>query len=411
MDGAAIALRRDVRVIGLIGFGHFFSHFYQLALAPLFIMIHKEMGFSYTELGTLIGVFYAASAIFQPPAGFLIDRFGARLALLGGLTVMAISFIGYGFLPSYPVMIALSFLSGFGNSVFHPADYSILSATVHESRMGRAFSAHNFCGFIGYAVAPLLIYAIAEEWGWRNALIAAGIAGLIAVLALASGSGDFRDSTHERKERPDDIGDHQSFTVGIRLLLRAPVLLCFLFFAMVAMGQIGLQNFSPTILISNFDFAEKMANSVITALLLGVPVGIIAGGYIADNTSRHEPIIAVCFGLAALLVLSAGFAPLSNWGVLIAYGMAGVAYGTAFPSRDVVVRSVAPRTGTGKVFGFVYSGLDTGSAVTPVIFGWLVDHDLPYGMFLCVAGLWFLGAIVVISTGRITNPRQPAAAE
>ena len=99
MDGAAIALRRDVRVISLIGFGHFFSHFYQLALAPLFIMIHNEMGFSFTELGILIGVFYAASAFFQPPAGFLIDRFGARLALLGGLAVMAISFIGYGIRP------------------------------------------------------------------------------------------------------------------------------------------------------------------------------------------------------------------------------------------------------------------------------------------------------------------------
>ncbi len=409
MDGAAIALRRDVRVIGLIGFGHFFSHFYQLALAPLFIMIHKDMGFSYTELGTLIGVFYAASAFFQPPAGFLIDRFGARLALLGGLALMAVSFIGYGFLPSYPVMIVLSFLSGFGNSVFHPADYSILSATVSESRIGRAFSAHNFCGFIGYAAAPLLMVAIANQWGWRIALIAAGIAGLIAVFALAVSSGDFRDSTHERGDQPD--GNHESFTAGIRLLLQAPVLLCFLFFAMVAMGQIGLQNFSPTILISNFGFAEKMANGVITALLLGVPVGIIAGGYIADKTSRHEPIIATCFGLAALLILIAGFAPLSHWGVLIAYGVAGFAYGTAFPSRDVVVRAVAPRTGTGKVFGFVYSGLDTGSAVTPVIFGWLVDHDLPYGMFVCVAGLWFFGAVLVIGTGRITAGRRPAAAE
>lgn len=409
MDGAALTLRRDVRVIGLIGFGHFFSHFYQLALAPLFIMIHNEMGFSYTELGTLIGVFYAASAFFQPPAGFLIDRFGARIALLGGLAVMALSFIGYGFLPSYPVMIALSFLSGFGNSVFHPADYSILSATVDESRIGRAFSAHNFLGFIGYAAAPLLMVALANEFGWRNAVITVGIAGLVAMVALASGSGDFRDSTHEQNDQAEGAAK-ESFGDGIRLLLQAPVLLCFLFFALVAMGQIGLQNFSPTILISNFNFAEKMANGVITALLLGVPLGIIAGGYIADNTDRHDTIIATCFGLAAGLVLVAGFAPLSNWGVLVAYFVAGAAYGTAFPSRDIVVRSIAPRTGTGKVFGFVYSGLDAGSTITPVIFGWLVDHDLPLGMFVCVAGLWLSGAIVVILTGRVTSGRNPAPA-
>lgn len=409
MDGAVIARRRDVRVIGLIGFGHFFSHFYQLALAPLFIMIHNDMGFSFTELGVLIGAFYAASAFFQPPAGFLIDRFGARYALLGGLTVMALSFIGYGFLPSYPVMFALAVLSGTGNSVFHPADYSILSATVDESRMGRAFSAHNFLGFIGYAAAPLLMVAIANQWGWRSAVIAAGVAGLVAVLVLASGSGDFRDSTHAQEEQrePDT---HESFLGGIKLLLQAPVLLCFLFFALVAMGQIGLQNFSPTILISNFKFPEEMANGVITALLLGVPIGIIAGGYLADNSTRHDEIIATCFGLAATLVLVAGFAPLSDWGVMIAYWLAGMTYGTAFPSRDVVVRSIAPRTGTGKVFGFVYAGLDTGSAVTPVVFGWLVDHDLPLGMFVCVAGLWFLGATVVITTGRITHGRRAAQA-
>jgi MFS transporter, FSR family, fosmidomycin resistance protein len=409
MDGAAIALRRDVRVISLIGFGHFFSHFYQLALAPLFIMIHNEMGFSFTELGILIGVFYAASAFFQPPAGFLIDRFGARLALLGGLAVMAISFIGYGFLPSYPVMVALSLLSGLGNSVFHPADYSILSATVKESRIGWAFSAHNLFGFLGYASAPLLMVWVAHEWGWRSAVISAGIAGLIAVVALAAGSGDFRDSTHERKDLAENTG-HDSFGDGIHLLLQAPVLLCFLFFALVAMGQIGLQNFSPTILASNFKFDQGMANGVITALLLGVPIGIIAGGYIANNTTRHDAIIAICFGLAAGMVLVAGFAPLSIWGVLAAYCVAGMAYGTAFPSRDVVVRSIAPRTGTGKVFGFVYAGLDTGSAVTPVVFGWLVDHDLPLGMFICVAGLWLTGAVVVIVTGRVTSGQRTASA-
>lgn len=408
MDGAAIALRRDVRVIGLIGFGHFFSHFYQLALAPLFIMIHNDMGFSFTELGILVGVFYAASAFFQPPAGFLIDRFGARLALLGGFTLMALSLIGYGLLPNYPVMVALSLMSGIGNSVFHPADYSILSATVEESRIGRAFSAHNFLGFIGYAAAPLLMVAVAGEWGWRTAVTSAGIVGLIAMLVLAAGSRDFRDSTHERKDLAEDIG-HDSFRDGIRMLLRAPVLLCFLFFALVAMGQIGLQNFSPTVLISNFNFATALANGAITALLLGVPVGIIAGGYIADKVPRHEAVIAAAFSLAALMVLVIGFTNLPSWGVVTAYLCTGMFYGTAFPSRDVLVRAVAPRTGTGKVFGFVYAGLDTGSAITPIVFGWLVDHDLPLGMFACVAGLWILGTIVVIVTGRITGkPQTPA---
>ncbi len=396
-SSAAPTLRRDVRVIGLIGFAHLFSHLFQLALAPLFVMIRSDTGFSFTALGTLVGLFYLASAAFQTPAGFLVDRFGARRVLFGGLGLMCLTIIGYGLLPWYPAMVVLAVLSGIGNSVFHPADYSILSATVSEGRIGRGFSMHNFFGFIGFGSAPFVMIGLGDAWGWRTALIIVGVAGLAALFAVMAGSGDFRDSTDERA---DAAGGDETLGAGLSVLLKTPILLCFGFFLLVAMGQIGLQNFSPTVLASHFNFAQWIASGSITAMLFGAPVGILIGGVIADRTDRHEGAISLSFLFAASMILLAGFGGLPAGGVIAVYALAGIAYGIAFPSRDVLVRSIAPRGGTGKVFGFVYSGLDVGSSVTPILFGWFVDHGMPTAIFAVVAGLWLVSITVVLATGR-----------
>ena len=78
-------MRNDATVIGLISFAHGMSHFYQLLLAPLFPFIRDELGVSYAALGFLVALFYTLSALFQPLAGFVVDRYGARPVLLGGI--------------------------------------------------------------------------------------------------------------------------------------------------------------------------------------------------------------------------------------------------------------------------------------------------------------------------------------
>jgi len=81
------SLRHDARVIGVVGFAHMMSHFFQLALPPLFPLLRAEFGTSYAVLGTLVGVYYAASGVSQFASGFAVDRFGARPLLLAGLAL------------------------------------------------------------------------------------------------------------------------------------------------------------------------------------------------------------------------------------------------------------------------------------------------------------------------------------
>lgn len=401
-------LRRDRRVTGLIGIGHGASHFYQLALPPLFVLINAAEGISFTQLGILTGAFYVASAVCQPPSGFLVDRFGARTVLLGGLALMALSTALIGLLPFYPVMFVLSILAGAGNSVFHPCDYSIMNATISEKRIARAFSFHMFGGYIGYAAAPLAMTAIGTSFGWRTAMLVAGIAGLVVFASLWSGSRDFRDSTHERAETG---AKSETLSQSLNTLLQTPIILCWFFFLIVAMGQIGLQTFSPTLLQHIYGFDLKTGGAFVTVMLFGVVFGVLCGGYIADFFRKPDRVVTASYLIAATLVLCIWRFDLAVWQLYAAFAVIGFNYGVAFPSRELLVRAATPRGASGRVFGFVYSGMDFGSAATPILFGGFVDAGMSRAAFLCVTVFWVISIVIILLTNSASQRRAAVPAE
>lgn len=396
MNAAAAVRTRDIRIMSMVGIAHWFSHFYQLVLPPLFVLIGADLGISYTRLGLLVGVFYVTSGILQTPAGFLVDRFGAARMLLGGLALLAAATFGLGFAPTYETILVLTFLGGIGNSVFHPADYAILSGTVSDQRMGRAFSIHSVGGHLGYAAAPAAMIALGSILGWRGALIAAGLAGVIPILIMYM--------YLETKEQADDEAKQQSsdftFASGAKLLLQGPMLFMFVFFVLFSMSLIGLQSFTPTALVKLRDVPLAMANVALAGFLAGAPVGIIAGGIIADKIKRHSAMATGSIIISAATIL--GFALLQPpvGGLVLTLFFAGFWFGLALPSRDLVVRSVAPPGATGKVFGFVYSGLDVGAAISPVLFGWFVDIGHPLWIFLFAPAFMVMSAGVILMSER-----------
>ena len=180
------SFRRDARVIGLVGVAHSASHFFQLALPPLFPLLRAEFDVSWTLLGALVGVFYAASGIAQFVAGFFVDRMGARPVLLGGLGLLAGGTLLAGFAPGIGWLFPVVALMGLGNGVFHPADFAILNANVAPRRLGHAYSTHGIGGTLGYALAPVASFGLASLIGWRGALAVLAIAGLVVLGLLAT---------------------------------------------------------------------------------------------------------------------------------------------------------------------------------------------------------------------------------
>ncbi|MEE2996179.1 MAG: MFS transporter [Pseudomonadota bacterium] len=382
--------RRDARIIGVVGGCHFFSHFYQFVLPPLSILIHQSEGYSIESLAFLVSVFYGASFALQLPVGFFVDRFGARNILMAGVVMLATCTLLYGVFTSYPALVVLTIIAGAANSVFHPADYSILNASVNSERLGRAFSFHNFAGFAGYGVAPVLVAWLGSIWGWQTAAIVTGAAGLFFVIFVFTLSGDFQDSSDTRREE----GHSRTLGDDLRVLLRGPLLLCLIFFALLAAGQLGAQWFADDVLHIGHGIPIIQGNSYVTIFVVGIAFGIIMGGIAADRSENHIRMASIGFVACGVGTITMGIAPPQAIYLYPLFAVTGFLFGFGFASRDLLVRRLAPAGASGAVYGFVFSGLDIGSMLIPLIYGYFLGVGMEFYVF-------YLGGILIILAAGI----------
>jgi len=388
--------RNDYFVITLVALAHGTSHFFQMAVAPLFPLIKEDLGVSYAALGFALALFYTLSAVFQPVAGFVVDRFGARAVLLGGLALQALGVGLIALTSSYEGLVIGSAINGLGNSVYHPSDFSILNARVGSGRLGYAYSAHGMAGSLGYASAPIFTGSVGALFGWHAALYAAAAIGFV-ILAVLLLNVTRLGSVKEGTVRAEASGDY-------RVLFAAPVLLCFVYFAVYAAGLVGLQSFSVTAMTVQFGVSTALASSALTAYMIGSAAGIFAGGFIAARVPRHDIVAASGLALGSFWVLLIALGAVSGGALVTMLALAGFSVGATGPSRDLIVRASTPPGATGKVYGFVYSGLDFGSLATPVFYGWLMDHSLPQGVFYTVFALTTLAIFTVLQLPGRTRP-------
>ena len=387
MELALDRSRRSARVIGIISTAHFFSHFYMLLLPPLFPLLKDVYGVGFTELGLAITVYSFTTALTQAPVGFLVDRLGARSILIAGLSVEALAFALIGIIPAYGALLALMVLAGLGNAVFHPADYSILNASVDSERMGRAFSIHTFAGQLGNAVAPVTMIFLMTLTDWRTALILCGLAGGVVAVWILFNSEVIRDSRSGDEEPKPSPGEQSRR--GLRLLFSVPILCGVLFFVGISMFGHGINTFSVSTLTEIYDAPLTEVGFVLTAYLFAAPVGVLLGGWVADRVHRHDAVAAGCFVIMAACLFTVAAFSLSLPAIALLFVVAGLFGGMVAPSRDMMIRSVTPHGEMGKVFGFVSTGFNIGGMVAPLVFGYILDHAEPRAVF------WTVGAVAV----------------
>ena len=382
-----------LRVVGAVCAAHFVSHYYIILLAPLLPFVRAEYAVSYTEIGLAFAAFNIVTAGLQTPAGFLVDRFGARVLLVAGLLIGAWAFIIVGLVDSFWVMVAMFALAGIGNTVYHPADYSLLSQHVPSDRIGQAFSFHTFAGMLGSAVAPASLLIMQSQWGWRGAFIGAGALGIAVAGVLLA----IRDNSSVQVSAVAARRGADSTAASWRLLLSAPILLNLVFFVLLAMISSGLYNYSVVALGALYGTPVATANAALTGNLLWSAIGVLIGGLLVGRTTRHGMVAAT--GLIGIALFAALIAQI-DMGVLAliaAMSLAGFFSGVIMPSRDMIVRNITPPGSFGKVFGFVTTGFNIGGIISPLIFGALMDHGSPRLVFLAVAAFSLI-AIVTVAT-------------
>lgn len=390
-----------LRTLALISTAHWVSHFHLLVLPMLFPFLKQQLGVGYIELGFALTVFAVISGLTQAPLGYLADHIGARKVLLTGLALGGFALIMLGLHLSYPFLIASAVLLGLANSVYHPADYAILSAHMDAARMGRAFSIHTFAGFLGGAVAPAIVAALVATTGGYGALVAAGAVGpLVALLLAVAGIPDA--SAADRKV--DGVPAPKQSIVTPTLIVLT------IFFTLLSLSNAGIGNFGVVALMSGYGASFSSANIALTAFLGSGAIGVLAGGFLADRTRRHGQVAAACFAVNAVIVFVIATIDLPSMALTAAMGTAGFLGGVIAPSRDMLVRNAVPAGAAGRAFGIVSTGFNLGGIVNPLLFGWIMDQNAPRWVFGASVMFMILTVLLALLTDR-SPQRGPDASD
>lgn len=391
-------LRADARVIALVGLAHGTSHFYHLILAALFPWLKPAFGLSYAELGLLLTAFFVVSGVGQALAGFVVDKVGARSVLFFGMTMLGVSALVLSVAGSYAALMGGALLAGVGNSIFHPADYTLLNQRVSRARLAHGFSVHGISGNIGWAAAPLFMTTVAAFSSWRMALACAAILpfAVLAILVLSRAR-----LAPERKPAVAAAPVTGEGTLSF-LRLRA-VWMCFAFFFLTAVALGGIQAFASIGLMQLYGISRELATGSYTAYMLASAGGMLLGGFIGAGRQDHDRTVAIAFAVAAALALLLGVAVVPGWLALPLMALVGFFSGIAGPSRDLMIRAAAPKNATGRVYGIVYSGLDAGLSVGPALFGLVMDAGHPGWLFAGIALFQALAIVTAVGVGGGTR--------
>jgi MFS family permease len=380
-----------LRTLTAISTAHWVSHFHLLTLPMLFPFLKVQLGVGYIELGFALTVFAVVSGLTQAPMGYLADHIGARKVLLVGLTVGGLALIMLGLHLSYPWLIACAVLLGLANSVYHPADYAILSTHMDAARMGRAFSIHTFAGFLGGAVAPAIVAALVTAIGGHGALIAAGAVGPLVAFML--GVIGIPDASAADRKRDGEHPPKQNIVTPTLIVLT-------IFFMLLSLSNAGIGNFGVVALMSGYGESFSSANIALTAFLGSSAIGVLAGGFLADRTRRHGQVAASCFAVNAAIVFVIATIHLPSLLLTAAMGVAGFLGGVIAPSRDMLVRDAAPAGAAGRAFGIVSTGFNLGGIVSPLLFGWIMDQNAPHWVFGASVVFMILTVLLALVTDR-----------
>ncbi len=389
-------------VVALVSVGHFYSHFVMLSLPPLFLLIQPELGVTFTALGAIVSAMNVMTAVWQLPSGFVVDRFGAKYILITGVAIMGFSLLLVGLANGYWTLFFLFVVAGIGNSVFHPANFSILSARLENHVFGRAVSIHSFMGYLGWGGASLVMLPLALWTDWRTAVSVIGVIGIGVTAMLLFWSSYLNDKNNLNANEPKTNTKSLSFRENLVLLRSLPLLMMFLFYLITAISTSGVMSFSIVANVSLFGVEKMLASTVLTGYLVASAAGVILGGWLADQTNRHNLVASVAVFFMASFIMLLAFGGGVFFFMLAGMILSGLCYGISSPSRDILTRKASPEGSAGIAFGYTSTGMSIGNFIGPVLCGWILDLGQPRVLFGFLAILVFISIITIV----FTRPRH-----
>ena len=301
----------------------------------------------------------------------------------------------------YSGLFFVAALAGLGNATFHPVDFTILNQRVSGPRLGYAFSAHGLTGNLGWAAAPLFFATLSSLYSWRTAYFSAAVL-YLAILIILLVQRD-KLSTQVAVRPVHANAEHDM------AFMKLPVVWwCFGFFLLSTMTLAVVQSFAVSILKAMHGVSFEAATLTLTAYMLCAALGVFVGGFVAARTAHSDRVVALAMTAGAVLLAVCGSGLFGATGTMVVLAGTGLAIGIGGPSRDMMIKKATPAGATGRVYGMVYSGLDVGFAISPVLFGALMDRGWYGATLLGAACILLLSVGAALGVGRRTVANKRA---
>ena len=233
---------------------------------------------------------------------------------------------------------------------------------------------------------------------WRTAYMVAAVLYVLVLLVMVTNRSQLAT---EIVVRHVDTSAPQANTLAF---LKLPVVWwCFGFFLLSTMTLAMVQSYSVSLLQMVHKVSFSAATTTLTAYMLCSALGMLVGGFVAARMAqRSDRIVALCMAAGAVSMALAATGWLGAVGTMVLLATTGFAIGIGGPSRDMMIKKATPKGATGRVYGTVYSGLDVGFALSPLVFGTLMDRGMTTATLLGGALVLLLSVGAALAVGRRT---------
>jgi MFS family permease len=421
------------RVVGSISLGHGANEFFSVALPPVIPLLVSDLGISYAQAGLLLTVFFAMYSVFQLPAGMLADRIGKKRLLVAGLVGMSGGIALAATAGSYETLLVAQALAGISGSTFHPTGMSLISDVETSNTEGKAMGVFGFGGMVGTMASPVLIGGLAVVAGWRVALGAAAVLGIVVTLVFVplfsdpgpgSEAGTKSASESESKSEPDDADRRPRSDGGRSFSLRDPirsafrvlnvpltraVVVLFCVTVLISVQSRAIQTFTTAYIADGVGGSTSIGNLGFFALLFGGSLSSLWAGGLSDRFDRGSLGVVAALSTAllvgaTLLVarLPAGIPAELLVGLLaVWFFVIGAVMYACVPVKNALISGEAEREFSGSLFGVIQTASAIGSASGPAVFGALATNWGIGAAYPAIAGVSLALAALFLVLSRL----------
>ena len=387
---AAVRPRRSFQEVWVISLGHALTHWYPGTFYLLLPLIGKELGLSYSEIGSVLSCQYFAGAIANIPGGIFVDSVGRKgLLMAASLFWIGFPYLIMGFTHSYWMILCCATLVGIGNNLWHPSAIPWL-ANRFPQRKGLVMSIHGMGGNIGDAVAPLVVGALLAVLNWRNVVVINVLPGVLLATFTLLYLG------RKQSAEPDEVSLETGAISGMErlrmfgaLLKNRALLTLAAGSAFRTMTQGALLTFLPLYLGREMGYSPLWIGACMFALQAGGFIAAPIAGHLSDKIGRRQ-IIVSSMSMSAVIILLMIFAGGTGWFVMFVSVLGFFLFAVRAVLQAWLLDATPPAMG-GTAIGLLFASQAFGQAVGPVSAGIVADH---YGL---MAAFYFLAGTIVIA--------------